>query len=165
MLFIAIGLVGVLIITLLRVTRRRAHRDIFGRRDGTEQTVTAFLAAPLIASAVALIVSFTLTRDIMAALIFTAITGTFGYFGAVVLGIPVYLLLRWRNLTSPWVSAVSGALIAMTTGLAVWGVQVVHDFTSLLLITGILGTIAGLSFWSIARPDRQYGSWTPLDMA
>ena len=163
--FIALGLIGVLIITVLRVTRRRRHRDIFGRRNGIEQTVTAFLTAPLVASAVAFVVSFAVYRESMTAFIFASVTASFGYLGAVVLGIPVYGFLLWRNMTSPWISAASGALIAMATGLAIWGDQVAHDFTALLLITGMLGTIAGLSFWAIARPDRQYGAWTPLDTA
>ncbi len=163
--FIAVGLVGVLIITVLRITRRRRRRDIFGRRDGTEQAVTAFLAAPLIASAIACVVAFAVYREAMGALIFASITASLGYLGAVVLGIPAYgLVCRW-NLTAPWISAALGAFIAMATGLLMWGDQVDHHFTSLLLITALLGTIAGLSFWGIARPDRQYGTWTPLDTA
>jgi len=156
--FIVAGLVGVLIIAAVRIIRRRRHREIFTGRGETERTVTAFLVAPLIASAVALVVSFAVYREIMTALIFASITASFGYFGAVVLGIPVYWLLRRRNLTSSWISIASGAVIAMATGLFMWGDQVNHDFTSLLGITGALGMIAGLSFWEIARPDRQYGT-------
>ena len=156
--FIAVGLVGVLIITVLRINRRRQHREIFGRRDAIERTITAFLVAPLIASAVAFVVSFAVYRQIMAGVIFASITAGLGYFAAVVLGIPVYWLLRWRNLTSSWISVASGALIAMTTGVFIWGVQANHDFTWLLGITGTLGMIAGLTFWEIARPDRQHGT-------
>lgn len=154
--FVVLGLVGVLIISVQRIIRRRRHREIFGRRDAIERTVTAFLAAPLISSAAAFVVSFAMYRDIQTAFIFAAITASFGYFGAVVLGIPVYRLLRWRNLTSSWVSIVSGALIAMATGVFIWGDQVNHDFTALLGITGALGMIGGLSFWEIARPDRRH---------
>src|SRR5579875_3739997 len=98
--FIAVGLIGVLIIAVQRFIRRRHHREIFGRRDSIERTITAFLAAPLIASSVTFVVSFAMYREIMTALIFAVITASLGYFGAVVLGIPVYWLLRRRNLTS-----------------------------------------------------------------
>lgn len=154
--FIAVGLVGVLIIAVLRIIRRRRHREIFTGRRGIERTVTAFLVAPMIASAVAFIVAFAVYRDGLTALIFASITASFGYFGAVVLGIPVYWLLLWRNLTSSWISIACGALIAMATGVVMWGDQVHHDFTMLLGITGALGMIAGLSFWEIARPDRRH---------
>lgn len=149
--FILLGLIGVLIMAAVRIFGRRRHGgNPIGTND-MQRTVTAFVVAPVVASVVALIVAFAVYREFLTALIFASVTGTFGYLAAVVLGIPVYWLLRWRGLTSSWITAASGALIAMATGYAMWGA-----FMLLFGITGALGTIAGLTFWSIARPDRRH---------
>ena len=77
-----------------------------------EQTVTTFIVAPLIASAVAFVVSFAMYRDIKTAVIYASITAGFAYLGAVVLGIPVYRRLRSKTGASPDITWAAGALIA-----------------------------------------------------
>jgi hypothetical protein len=147
---ILLALVGVLILTGVRLVGR--SRGTRGTEEA-QRAVAAFVAAPLIAAVVAFTVSSAVYREFLTGLIFGGATATLGYFAAVVLGIPVHLLLRWRNLTSSWINAASGALIAMATGFAIWGAEL-----TLFAITGTLGLIAGLSFWAIARPDRRHGT-------
>lgn len=110
--FVLSGLLGLLIIAVLRIARQRRRRAIFSRRDGTEQTVTTIVVAPLIASAVALVVSFILYRDIKTAVIYASLTAGFAYFGAVVLGIPVYCIRRFHNPASPDITWAAATLIA-----------------------------------------------------
>ncbi|HEX5280070.1 MAG TPA: hypothetical protein VFW28_08320 [Micropepsaceae bacterium] len=110
--FVVAGVLGLLIIAVVRIARRRRRRAIFSRRDGMEQTVTTIIVAPLIASAVALIVSFVLYRDIKTAVIYASLTAGFSYLGAVVLGIPVYCIRRLQNPASPDITWAAGALIA-----------------------------------------------------
>lgn len=147
---ILFSLVGVFILAGVRMAGRRGSTPGAGE---AERAVRGFVAAPLIASAVAFAVSFAFYREFLTGLIFAGVTGTFGYVAAVVLGIPVHLLLRRQNLTSSWINGASGALIAMTTGFAIWGAEV-----TLFAITGALGLVAGFSFWAIARPDRSHGT-------
>ncbi len=143
--FVFLGVVGVLIIAALRIAGLKVGR-----------TGTAFVAAPAIAAAAALVGSFALDHDTFAALIIAGVTGTFGYVAAVVLGIPVYWFLRWQSLTSVWITTMAGALIAMATGYFMWGTELGYDVGGLFAITGALGIIAGLAFWVIARPDVQH---------
>lgn len=145
--FIFLGIVGLLIIACLRATGRKAGR-----------TVTGFVAAPAIASAAALVVSFAWDHEILTALIIASFTGTLGYVAAVVLGIPVYWLLRWQRLTSVWITTLAGALIAMVAGYSMWGIELGYDVGGLFAITGALGIVSGLAFWVIARPDLQHKS-------
>lgn len=118
--FVVAGLLGLLIIAVLRITRRRRHRAIFGRRDGMEQTVTAFIVAPLMTSAAVFILSFAVYRQIQTALLFSSITAGFGYFAAVALGIHLYRRLRWQNVSSPDITWAAGALIASQPDLRSW---------------------------------------------
>src|SRR5579864_3720401 len=99
--FVVAGLLGLLIMAILRMTRRRRHRYIFGSRNGAEQMVTALLVVPLIASGVVFVISFAIFREIRTALIFASITAGFGYLGSVVLALAMYCVVRWQNLTSP----------------------------------------------------------------
>ncbi|HEX5280071.1 MAG TPA: hypothetical protein VFW28_08325 [Micropepsaceae bacterium] len=151
MLTIAIlfGIIGVMILAAIRMAGRRRNTST----EHAERAVTAFIASPLIAAMAAFLVSFVVYREFQTGLIFGAFTAYLGYFAAVVLGIPVHLLLRWRNLTSSWINAASGAVIAIATGFVMWGAEL-----TLFAITGALGLIAGLSFWAIARPDRSHGT-------
>jgi hypothetical protein len=94
------------------------------------------------------------------------------YLGTAIFGIPAYLLLRARGITSIWVAVIFGLLIGVVTwfllaiafplslGQGVPGVKAGFMLPSVywgaLVPAGVLGMIVGALFWFIARPDRDH---------
>jgi hypothetical protein len=89
-----------------------------------------------------------------------------GYPVALILGVPIYLVLRWRGWVGFWVDFAAGILLGALVYLA-YIPPVTHLDGSLridagklktaplgLLLGMISGIVATICFWLIARPDR-----------
>ena len=93
------------------------------------------------------------------------------YTGTLILGLPIYLVLRARGLTHVWIAGVVGfaigavmwlvfsVLFVLSLGQGMTGVQLAltDNMRSLsgILWGGVLGTVVGTLFWLIARPNKQ----------
>ncbi len=92
------------------------------------------------------------------------------YVGTFVIGVPAYLLLRSKGLTSIWIalglgfvvgvtmSFVVGGLLPLFLGEGVHGLQMVvtsvRQTVGFLMIPGALGVLVGATIWLMARSDR-----------
>jgi hypothetical protein len=132
------------------------------------RTIIAFAIAPLVAP---LVLSLYFGLGSPGSLIgFILIFGSmFAYGAALLVGIPLYLVLRRMGWHGPAMLALCGALIGvgswmfflfvfpMLTGgpskdlREVFANLGVFDF---LILPALLGAASGLLFWLIARPDR-----------
>jgi hypothetical protein len=83
------------------------------------------------------------------------------YAFGIVLGVPAFLLLRRRNLSSLRAHALAGlGVAAAPVGLALlWSVArgsvSLYAVAYNLLYFGLAGLLAGATFWAISRPDRR----------
>jgi hypothetical protein len=88
----------------------------------------------------------------------TAVSAIFGYPVALILGAPLYVLLRKLSLDRAWIYALAGTLLGallfalypLFPGFA----NAIIDI-NLLPIAILLSVAATLTFWLIARPDRR----------
>lgn len=135
--------------------------------------VLAFLIAPLwvtlFVGGAEVFMGPSVGEAAMMAAYFTFLT----YLGTLVVGVPTYLVMRRRQLSSLWAGTVLGAVLAGS----IWGVVLFvvglwllgvvrmglppfylwHSEHSLLLllvlaVTGTLGMLVGTTAWLIARP-------------
>lgn len=75
------------------------------------------------------------------------------YAGAVmlVLGVPAHLLFARVGWRSAWVYGLAGVIVGLGVGLLMRGLA-----EPVILVTGpLIGLVSTLTFWAIARPDRQ----------
>jgi hypothetical protein len=99
----------------------------------------------------------------------------FSYGGTILLGVPIFSILRALNLTASWIAIAVGFVIGAVTfevfsvlfGLSLNGgnlelvmktyYETFHDPIQLmfLVLPGSLGGIVGITLWLIARPDRR----------
>src|SRR5262249_47792087 len=132
-----------------------------------------FLIAPLWVPAIAAgWTTFILASEAPRSLISitAAIAGVLGYGGALVIGIPLYLVMRARERTAFWIALVAGFCARPGTRLVCVGalslrfrgswMLVVHDPVidmppaGAAVPCGVVGIIVGATLWLIARPDR-----------
>lgn len=133
--------------------------------------IVGFFVAPL--AAPLLLLPWLWSGQLASGWILTAvvISSLVSYAGALVLGMPTYFLLRARDLTADWIAGMAGFAIGSLMWLTfsgllpllldqgvegVWfALTNMRSLKGVLWPGGVLGAIAGLLFWLIARPDRQ----------
>lgn len=99
------------------------------------------------------------------------IAAFFAYAGAIIIGIPAYLILRWRNWTALWMAAAVG----FVAGIVMWAV---FGFVFVAILGGwrkaaasvldlslndqlfslafaLIGTLVATTAWLIIRPHRE----------
>ena len=92
------------------------------------------------------------------------------YSGALVIGLPAYLILLWRRSTGFAIAPLVGFSVGVVTGLLVIAIAFPHPLQAvvqevetarrepILIATmvwpGWIVAIVGITFWLIARPDR-----------
>jgi hypothetical protein len=102
------------------------------------------------------------------------LSAIFSYGGTVLLGVPIFSILRARNLTASWIAIAIGFVIGAVVfevflvllGLSLYGgnfklamktfYETILDPIKLMFLVwpGSLGGIVGITLWLIARPDR-----------
>ena len=95
-----------------------------------------------------------------------------GFFGAIgayvimtVVGIPAYVVMRWRNWTAPWIAMAAG----FVTGVVMWNLFAIYFLGGwtyaaktlsasnhvIDLIPAAVGALVAATAWLIVRPDRE----------
>ena len=136
----------------------------------------AFLYAPLWVPLIVVLVASGMpgpgTPQASGLLIIAVVAAFFAYVGMVVIGIPAYLFLRWRQWTSLWPAAavgfIGGFAMATLVGLALVGFWsgwttavrkvVLHPSANDLLaglVSSLVGALVAATAWLIIRPDRE----------
>lgn len=124
----------------------------------------AFVVGPLAPGILFALPQFAASSASVFPIWYIKIAALFGYTTAVVFGIPTFWLLnRYRRVRARhylgcgFLLGVCACLLAFIPGAfddpatAVFGAVAAWP---LLIVSGICGSIAGLAFWTIARPDR-----------
>ena len=130
----------------------------------------AFLVAPLAVPLFVLVWSFAGHLALGWRLTMVAIAAILSYSGTLAFGMPAYFLLKARGLTAAWIAGAVGfatvalmwlvflVLFPLSLGQGFSGVRLgfadFHIVTDVVWPGGVLGTIVGVLFWVIARPDR-----------
>jgi len=85
---------------------------------------------------------------------FIAVIATMvGYVGTLMIGLPLYLLLRNRNATAFLLAPVFGAVIGAVAARLVWSVFGLDRPSDSFGFGGLTGAAVGTVLWLIARPD------------
>lgn len=125
------------------------------------RTLVAAIVSPALPPLVLMPISFAFGGSAFTTLFASAI---WCYVGALTLGVPLFMFLRWRCWLKCWQlvvgSAMAGAvapLLVLSTfiAFAVAGGAPLFELASLLsatLLCGGVGAAVGISFWVIARP-------------
>lgn len=127
------------------------------------RTLTGFLVSPAIPALLVYLFELLIVspRDAGRA---AAAVALFGYLGTVILGVPSYLVLRWRNITGPGLYLFVGAMIGLMCYAAVFAPDIVLNWTprsqnGILMLRNsagfaglgfACGLVAGLAFWAIS---------------
>lgn len=131
--------------------------------ESGRRLLKAFLVAPLAPSGVIMLIS--LIGKAGEGIWLCLFVLPLSYAALVFPGIPLYLLIRMLRCRSVWAYAFAGVVSSFAApvafswgtfadkvadgGLAVW-----QPFIALSIVASILGCIAGIVFWRIARPDH-----------
>jgi len=122
------------------------------KREEWERELIAFLVAPLMVPLAAILFLGALPIGIIGVFIFSgAIMGA--YTSMLLIGVPLYLLVRKLNATAFVVAPISGAVIGAST---MWLLCFAVGFPALQAAAefgGFTGAAVGAVFWAIARPD------------
>jgi hypothetical protein len=164
-----IVIVGAIVGAITMYVRYRMFKNRSSIKAGREKaifiTILAFLIAPLVTAIAVGAWSMPyysgdkLSGAILGFVVFTAIGYEFALLASLVLGLPVFLLLKWLGLIRWWTSGIVGLLIGLVAGVAInWGPY--HDlnfagwvkaFFQNLVFLGLLGFISAFIFWAIWR--------------
>lgn len=149
----------------------------------TGRTFLAFLIAPLWAPLLMALFAFTVAdlshpADGSFFLFLVSVSAVFSYGGALLFGLPAFRLLVASRRTALWHAPLLGLIVAWITVfvfltvffpvmLGGWealsfsgGLDVLlhtanlEEMIVLLACSGLVGILAGLTFWFIVRPDR-----------
>ena len=139
-----------------------------------KRSTIAFFVAPLAVPLLVLVWSFAGHLALRWQLTMMVIAAFLSYSGTLAFGMPAYIFLRARGLTATWIAGAVGFVIGalmwlvvlvlfpLSLGQGFSGVRLgMADFsivTDIVWPGGVLGTIVGVLFWAIARPDRQPSS-------
>ena len=77
-----------------------------------------------------------------------------GYAGVVVVGIPMYFLLRFWRITSLWSHALAFTILGALSSAALTSPSSTLEQFAFPALMGIPGCAVGVLFWLIARPDK-----------
>jgi len=136
------------------------------------RTIAGFILAPMVPGVVATLLSPVSIGEPYWT-IYLFLSAVLGYPVAIVLGIPIHLVLarcRWQSLPvylafGPLMGC--GAMLVLPTGTYLRGGASGIDLAAFALpqfwVAMIFATIATVSFWLIARPDRPSRRQTPVD--
>ena len=149
---------------------QRHSRHLRAILTAMNRTVIAFIAAPLWVPVAVGVVAYTLEsgHDLSVAvdMLYNAFVA---YLGAFALGLPTFLFLRSRKMTTFWIATLSGCIIGgvwgvmFTTGLIFYfgGIGAIQklvggngNLVQMSLSPTLLGMIVGATVWLIVRPDR-----------
>jgi Na+(H+)/acetate symporter ActP len=135
------------------------------------RTVIAFIVAPLWVPVAAGVAASTLEPgDNLSVAVDMFYNAFVAYLGAFALGLPAFLFLRYRKMTTFWIATPTGCIIGgvwgviFTTSLIFYGggigvIQKVFggsgNLVQMSLSPALLGIIVGATVWLIVRPDRQ----------
>jgi hypothetical protein len=77
-----------------------------------------------------------------------------GYPVMLLVGVPLFFLLRWRRWVSPWHYATAGIIVGAGLYLVVGPVEgmPLHSLAAWLLLSMLCTSIAAVGFWIVARP-------------
>ena len=130
------------------------------------RAVVAFLTAPLVVPAFACVYFRSMLSDSFMIAVVLGLSTMTAYVGALLFGLPAYLLLRRGGWTSFWFAPVIGFVAAagalwlfdsvpfMTSELAFRPSSDVRLLGEVLWPFGPVGAVVGALLWLIARPDR-----------
>ncbi|MFM9863976.1 MAG: hypothetical protein ACKVRO_10245 [Micropepsaceae bacterium] len=129
------------------------------------RVLAGFAMAPLVPSLALFLVSMATGSPARESFLFALFSSALGYLVTIVIGVPLFLLLRSSQLNSFTTYAVSGIAIglAVLTLLlppsAQWVYETEHSkslpYVAFLLLFAGYGFLAAAAFWLIARPDRR----------
>jgi len=118
--------------------------------------VIAFMLAPLVVPVVTgLYIGRELDSTGIFGLLIVLIATVAGYVGTLVIGLPLYVLLRKHNATAFLFAPVSGAVIGAVTMWLVWSVGDLDRLRDFWGFGALIGAAVGTVLWLIARPDLQ----------
>jgi hypothetical protein len=140
-----------------------------------ERPILAFAIAPLwVPAAVApyaTLYLFPYAAQAHWVVIATVVSAFFAYLGTLAIGLPVFLLLRAKQITSIWAGIVLGFVVGGVTWLVFelcFGLSLGNSVANMagrlqanwlpelsaFGVTGTLGMLVGVTIWLIARPRR-----------
>lgn len=127
-----------------------------------EQPSGGRIAIGLLAAAFAPVTAFVLWMAIQGAFtlggaaLFYLVGVPIAFAFVLLLGLPVYLVLR-RRWRLTWWNAVLGGWAVATAPIAMFGLRSIGDPTFLLWVgqVGLLGVAGGLAFWAVVREARR----------
>lgn len=118
-------------------------------------TLTAFVLAPLVSALIFPFISTALHDiDIVDFMVSVLLFYFFCSLATLVLGMPLYLLLRRFKLVAWWSTTLSGIIIGAIVAILVSLQNPVHE-RSLAFFCGI-GAVTGLAFWLIRYLGKKY---------
>ena len=124
------------------------------------RSVIAFVVAPLWVPVVVapyaavFVVPHPVQSQWVAILILTIFSVIPAYGVVLAFGLPGFLILRFYQLTNLWIFAVLGFVVGLAEGAAATRLPLTAAEIAWLLAPSLLGLAIGVTFWLIARPDR-----------
>ena len=148
---------------------QRLPRYLHAILTAVNRTVIAFIVAPLWVPVAAGVVAYTFEpTDRLSVAVDMLYNAFVAYLGAFALGLPAFLFLRSRKMTTFWIATLSGCIIGgvwgamFTTGLIFYfgGIGAIQklfggngNLVQMSLSPALLGMIVGATVWLIVRPD------------